>query len=33
MTIAPGKAMYVNQYLQQKVDEQLGGDAFRFDEP
>jgi hypothetical protein len=32
MTSATEKPKYVNQYLKQKVDEQLGGDASRFDE-
>ena len=32
MTSATDKPKYVNQYLKQKVDEQLGGDASRFDE-
>jgi hypothetical protein len=32
MTFSAEKPRYVNQYLKQKVDEQLGGDASRFDE-
>lgn len=32
MTFAEDKPTYVNQYINQMVDEQLGGDASRFDE-
>lgn len=32
MTFSAEKPRYLNQYLKQKVDEQLGGDASRFDE-
>jgi hypothetical protein len=32
MISATEKPKYVNQYLKQKIDEQLGGDASRFDE-
>lgn len=32
MTLDQANAMYINQYLKQVVDEQLAGDASRFDE-